>query len=48
MKKETKDKTYIFKIMVAICEECGEEMDIPGLWDLNMKAINEQYRRAKD
>ena len=47
VKKEIKGKTYDFKIMVAICEECGEEMDIPGLLDLNMKAIDEQYRRAE-
>lgn len=47
VKKEIKDKTYDFKIIVAICEECGEEMDIPGLLDLNMKAIDEQYRRAE-
>lgn len=45
MKKEIKGKVYNFEITVAICEKCGEEMDIPGLLDLNMNAIDEQYRR---
>ena len=48
MKKEIKDKTYDFEIMVAVCDECGEEMDIPGLLDLNMKAIDEQYNVQRD
>ena len=47
VKKEIKDKTYDFEVMVAVCDECGEEMDIPGLLDLNMEAIDEQYRRAE-
>ncbi|WP_051532809.1 hypothetical protein [Lachnobacterium bovis] len=47
VKKEIKDKTFDFEITVAICDECGEEMDIPGLLDFNMKAIDEQYRRAE-
>lgn len=47
VKKVIKDKTYEFEITVAICDECGEEMDIPGLLDDNIKAIDEQYRRAE-
>lgn len=47
VKKEIRDKIYEFEITVAECDECGEEMDIPGLLDLNMKAIDEQYRRAE-
>ena len=31
--KVIKDKTYEFEIAVAVCEECGKEMDIPGLLD---------------
>lgn len=39
VKKEIRDKIYEFEITVAECDVCGEEMDIPGLLDLNMKAI---------
>lgn len=44
IKKKIKGKTYNFELTVAICEKCGEEMDIPGLLDLNMNAIDEQYK----
>lgn len=47
VKKEIRDKIYEFEITVAECDVCGAEMDIPGLLDLNMKAIDEQYRRAE-
>lgn len=42
--KTIRDKEYIFGITVAICEECGEEMSIPGLIDKNVQEIDEQYR----
>lgn len=45
--KVIKDKTYEFEIAVAVCEECGKEMDIPGLLDTNIKSIDEQYRQAE-
>lgn len=45
--KVIKDKTYEFEIAIAVCEECGKEMDIPGLLDTNIKSIDEQYRQAK-
>lgn len=47
VKKVMKEKTYEFEITAAICDKCGEEMDVPGLLDFNMKAIDEQYRRAE-
>lgn len=47
VKKEIKNKTYDFEITVAVCDSCGEEINVPGLLDLNMKAIDEQYRRAE-
>lgn len=47
IKKEIRDKMYEFEITVAECDECGEEMDIPGLLDFNMKAIDGQYRLAE-
>ena len=47
VQKVIKDKSYEFKIAVAVCDECGKEMDIPGLFDLNIKSIDEQYRQAE-
>lgn len=47
IQKAIKDKIYEFEIIVAVCEECGEEMDIPGLLDANVKSIDEQYRQAE-
>ena len=47
IQKVIKDKEYEFEIMVAVCEECDEEMDIPGLTDINIKKIDEQYRKAE-
>ena len=43
-KKWIKDKEYDFEITVAVCAECGEEMNIPGLMDRNAQEIDEQYR----
>lgn len=45
--KIIKDKSYEFVIAVAVCDECGKEMDIPGLMDSNMQSIDEQYRQAE-
>ena len=45
--KEIRDKKYTFAITVAVCEECGEEMSIPGLIDRNVQEIDEQYRAAE-
>ncbi|NLG03597.1 MAG: DUF4065 domain-containing protein [Clostridia bacterium] len=45
--KVIKEKTYDFEIIVAVCDECGREMDIPGLMDINMKSIDEQYRKKE-
>lgn len=42
--KNIKDKDYTFHITVAVCNECGEEMSIPGLIDRNIQEIDEQYR----
>ena len=47
LQKVIKEKTYEFEIAVAVCDECGEEMDIPGLLDANLKNIDEQYRCAE-
>lgn len=47
LQKVIKDKSYEFEIEVALCDECGKEMDIPGIWDLNIKSIDEQYRQKE-
>ena len=47
VQKIIRDKPCEFEITVAMCDECGEEMDIPGLLDANIKAIDEQYRHAE-
>ena len=47
VQKVIKDKVYEFKITIAVCDECGNEMDIPGILDTNVKAIDEQYRQAE-
>ena len=45
--KVIKEKIYNFEIIIAVCDECGEEMDVPGLIDLNIKSIDEQYRKEE-
>lgn len=47
VQKVIKDKSYEFEIAIAVCDECGKEMDIPGLLDSNVKSIDEQYRQAE-
>lgn len=46
-KEIIKDKEYEFIFTTAICKECGEEMDIPGLIDLNIRERDEQYRKME-
>ena len=45
--KNIRDKQYKFAITVAVCAECGEEMSIPGLIDMNVQEIDKQYREAE-
>ena len=42
--KNIKDMDYTFSITVAVCCECGEEMNIPGLIYKNIQEVDEQYR----
>ena len=44
LNKVIKDNEYTFDITVAVCEECGEEINIPGLIDKNIQEIDAQYR----
>lgn len=46
--KVIKDKEYTFLITVAVCDECGEEISLPGLLDLNIKEIDSQYREKEN
>ena len=43
-KKVIKDKEYTFQIFEAVCDECGEPVNIHGLMDLNAKEVDRQYR----
>lgn len=45
--KVIKGKKYEFEITVAKCNECGQEIDIPGILDENIKKIDKQYRQAE-
>lgn len=42
--KRIKNTDFVFSVTVALCDECGEEMSIPGLIDKNIQEIDEQYR----
>ncbi|MBD5464917.1 MAG: DUF4065 domain-containing protein [Lachnospiraceae bacterium] len=42
-----RDRKYEFTFTTAICKECGEEMDIPGLADLNIAEMDRQYRETE-
>ena len=43
-----RDQEYYFDITVAYCEKCGEKIEIPGLLDLQMKEVDEQYRKKEN
>lgn len=52
LKKKTitkiiKDHSYDFAVTTAVCMNCGEEMNLPGLIDLNVNEIDKQYRAAE-
>ena len=43
-RKCIKDKEYEFIISEAVCEKCGETVNIPGLMDSNAQEVDRQYR----
>lgn len=43
-----RDKTYNFLITNAYCTECGCEMSIPGIFDLNAAEVDSQYRATEN
>lgn len=42
--KSIKGKEYVFEISEAVCDRCGEPINIPGLMDSNAQEIERQYR----
>lgn len=46
--KNIRGKDYKFNITAAVCNKCGEEMNIPGLIDENVQEIDEQYRKYEN
>lgn len=48
IKKVIREKEYIFNITVAVCNECGEEINIKGLIDKNIQEVDKQYREYED
>ena len=45
--KSIKGKEYEFDILEAVCDKCGEPVNLPGLMDSNAKEIDRQYRRKE-
>ena len=45
---DIKGKKYNMEVTVAICKNCGEEMNIPGILDLRAKEVDEQYRKVEN
>lgn len=43
-----RDKEYVFDILEAVCDKCGEVVNVPGLMDFNAKEIDRQYRLQED
>lgn len=47
-KEKIKEKEYEFQFTTAVCKNCGEEMMLPGLIDLNIRERDRQFRKAED
>ena len=43
-----REKEYEMEVTVAVCENCGEEINVPGIMDLRAREIDEQYREYED
>ena len=46
--REIKGVAYLFDEKYALCEECGEEITVPGLDDENDRVIDNIYRKEND
>jgi len=47
IRKRIRDKDYSFVITAYVCDCCHHEMGVPGVFDLNSREIDEQYRKAE-
>ena len=47
IKERIRDKDYSFVITTYVCDCCHHEMGVPGVFDLNSREIDEQYRKAE-
>ena len=45
IEKEISGRKYRFLITSAICNKCGNEINVPGLIDQNVKEISDQYEK---
>lgn len=45
--KNIRGEDLNFEITCAVCNQCGEFISIPGIIDLNVHEIDEQYRKLK-
>lgn len=43
-----KEKEYNMEITIAVCKNCGEEMNVPGIMDTRAREIDKQYREIED
>ena len=43
---DIKGKPFNYLETVAVCKECGQEMNPHGLIDLNIKELEEQYQKT--
>lgn len=48
VEREIRGKKYAFRMTTAYCKKCGTEMSVPGLIDLNIREMDEQYRAAEN
>ena len=47
IRKRIRDKDYSFVITTYVCDCCHHEMGVHGVFDLNSREIDEQYRKAE-
>ncbi|MFG6330934.1 MAG: hypothetical protein K1W28_03740 [Lachnospiraceae bacterium] len=48
VREQIRGKAYTFVLTAALCEECREAMNVPGLIDLNIRERDEQFRQAEN
>ena len=47
IRERIRDKDYSFVITTYVCGCCHHEMSVPGVFDLNSREIDDQYRKAE-